>query len=220
MCQVTQLHLTQTAQKPATCCDDRTSDAGNKEITCLRKRSRERWNDSRLLHQYQCWSLSKLSSSFASELSSFCSIWVCFCLNRLLCLLVKGSYGSQLNSGRTPSEFIYKTCASTRENLHQTKSTYQGSAEAIFIFKQFLDARERKERMSTIKGLRGWFSLRRSRSRARNSQTMYVFALISTWHITSLRAQKHPPLEFVMEALRAITVLVISTRNINMEGHN
>lgn len=96
----------------------------------LRKKSRER--SSRLLHQSQCRSLSKLSPSFASELNSFCILTTPLSV----CILSSSQrvLWNPTEFGRTPLEFLHKTCL-IRENLHQMRSTYNGAAKALLTLR-------------------------------------------------------------------------------------
>lgn len=139
MCQMTQLHLTQTALQPATCCDDRTP--GTEKIMKsrgLRKKSGERCFNSRLLHQCQCWSLSKLSSSFASEGNS---------TYRCACCAMSSSRRAVWN----PDEFGENSFTMFSQNLlnkrksSPNESNLQGGSQgSSSIYKQSFDAREER----------------------------------------------------------------------------
>lgn len=83
-------------------------------------------------------------NSTAQHSDNTCVLYVSACLNRLLCLLVKGPYGTQQNFGKIPLEFVHKTCL-VRENLHQMKKFRRGSKDSFYIYKQFLNARKMKE---------------------------------------------------------------------------
>lgn len=142
---MTKLHLAQTPQKPmlhTVMLEYQTRE--NKSLVILEAKPRKvLW--SRLPHQPQCWSLSKLRY-LCLELNTSAS-WQHLCLCALLLpekalyLLVKGLHGTQQSFGRIPLEFLHKICL-IGENLHQTekkkKNLKEDSKGSFYIYRQFL----------------------------------------------------------------------------------
>lgn len=141
---MTKLHLAQTPQKPMlhTVMLEYQTRENESHVILEAKPRKVLW--SRLPHQPQCWSLSKLHYLCLELTTSASCPHLCLCAPLLpetaLYRLVKGLHGTQQSFRRIPLEFLHKICL-IGENLHQMKKKKhlkEDSKGSFYIYRQFL----------------------------------------------------------------------------------